>query len=478
MTTHLRFLLAISAAALFTLPAPAEQPKPKLNVLFIAVDDLNCLVGCYGHPGIKTPNIDKLAARGVRFERAYCQCPYCTPSRASLLTGRRPDTTRVYQLRTDFRDALPDVLTLPEYFRKNGYEVARVGKIFHFGVPADIGTNGMDDPRSWDQVVNPCGRDKKNEKILKPPTEGARNFNPDVGLGNALVILKDEGEDDEQTDGLVAREAIKLLVKKRDKPFFLGVGFYRPHAPWVAPKKYFGLYPLDKIQVPDHADRDRKPVAALLSTPKANYGLKEAECREAIQAYRACVSFVDAQVGKVLDALERHKLGDSTIVILWSDHGWQLGEHGLWQKQCLYEESARVPLIIAAPGQKARNKACPRVVELLDLYPTLMDLCNLKPPVGLAGKSLKPLLDDPQQPWKSVAFTQVQRLEPRKFMGRSVRTERWRYTEWDDGNEGVELYDHDKDPKELVNLAKDARHARIIKELKALLENSKRVAAK
>lgn len=470
----------LAALAVFVAvpPGQAAEPGSKPNILFIAVDDLNCAVGCYGHPLVKTPNIDKLAARGVRFERAYCQVPYCTPSRASLLTGRRPDTTRVYQLRTDFRDALPDVVTLPQYFRKQGYEVARVGKIFHFGVPADIGTNGMDDARSWDQVVNPCGRDKKNEKNLNPPRGGARNFRPEVGLGNSLVLLKDEGADEEQTDGLVAKEAIKLLEKKRDRPFFLAVGFYRPHVPWVAPRKYFDQYPIDKIKVPGHADRDNKPVAALLTVPKPNYGLSEAQCREAIQAYYACVSFVDVQIGKVLDALDRAKLSDRTIVVLWSDHGWQLGEHGLWQKQILFEESARVPLIIASPGQKARNQACPRVVELLDLYPTLLDLCKHKPPAGLAGKSLKPLLDNPKQSWKSSAFTQVQRLEPRKFMGRSVRTERWRYTEWDDGKEGVELYDHDKDAQELKNLAYDVKHAAKVKELHGLLEQNKAVPAR
>jgi uncharacterized sulfatase len=279
------------------------------------------------------------------------------------------------------------------------------------------------------------------------------------------------GKDEEHTDGKVAIEGIKLLEEHKDKPFFLAIGFYKPHTPYVAPSKYFEYYPMDAIKLPEEpaGNRNTKPKASLQSTPEPLFGVSEDHARECKQAYYAAISFVDAQIGKVLAAMDQNKLWDNTVVVFWSDHGYHLGQHGLWMKQSLFEESARVPLIIIAPGAKGNGKASARTVEFVDLYPTLAELSGLTPPANLQGKSLKPLLDDPQAAWNKPAFTQVWRGS---FAGHSVRTEKWRYTEWDGGKEGVELYDQDADPKEYTNLAEDPKHAATVKELKALVDRN------
>jgi uncharacterized sulfatase len=459
-----RLTLAALVLTLAVWHAPAAE-KPRPNVLFIALDDLNTSLGCYGHPLVKSPNIDRLAARGVRFERAYCQYPLCSPSRTSLMFGLRPDSTGIQDNVTNYRTTLPSAVALPQFFRKHGYFAARVGKMYHYGVPDDIGTAGMDDGKSWELTVNPWGRDKTDEaKVI--------NFTPQRPVGAALSWMIADGGDGEQTDAHVADEAIWIMERKRDRPFFLAVGFYRPHVPCVAPKKWFDLYPLDKLTLPDDPPDDRKhhPAAAFTVTPP-NFGLSEQKQREFLRSYYAAVSYGDAQVGRLLDALERLKLADNTIIMLWGDHGWHLGEHGLWQKMSVFEESARVPLIVVAPGAKAKGQTCGRPAELLDMYPTLADLCGLPIPQGLQGTSLKPLLDDPTAPGKKAAYTQVRRGSGKdQFLGRSLRTERWRYTEWDDGQRGVELYDHGNDPHEYTNLADDPKYAGTVRELRDLLK--------
>jgi iduronate 2-sulfatase len=453
--------LAISAAA----GSPPPQEARRVNVLFLVADDLNNDLGVYGAP-VRSPNIDKLAARGVRFDRVYNQYPLCSPSRSSFLTGRRPNATGVLTnpqmvrnpMSPHFREKLPEALTLPQFFRTNGWRAARVGKLYHYGVPNSIGTAGLDDYLSWDLTVNPRGRDREVHDRIFSLRPGQ--------FGGTVSWLADEGADAEHTDGIAAAEAVKLLerFKRNKESFFLAVGFYRPHTPYVAPRRYFDMYPRNRIELPalTESDRSRTPEAAYRSAHKEQDSMTDDQRREAIQAYRASTTFMDAQVGHVLAALDRLGLSDNTIVVFTSDHGYHLGDHGLWQKMSLFERSARVPLIIAAPSAKARGAAARGLAELVDLYPTLTELAGLKPPTPLDGVSLALMLHDPAATVKNAAFTQVRN-------GYSIRTDRWRYTEWAEGKQGAQLYDMAADPHETTNLVDDARHAETVKDLRARL---------
>src|SRR4051812_15938820 len=455
----------------------AERP----NVLFIYSDDLNMNVGCYGDTPVKTPNIDRLAARGVRFDRAYCQFPLCNPSRASAMTGLRPDTLKGYDLQTNLRQGHPRIVTLPQLFKNNGYFSARVGKIYHYGVPRQIGSGGMDDPDSWDLAINPRGRDKDEEDKIHVLTRGTGTT-----LGFTMSWLDMDSRDEDQTDGQATTESIRLLERfaKEKRPFFLATGYFRPHVPFVAPKKYFDMYPKKSIKLASGPkdDLDDVPRPAITIRP-ANYGLSESDQKDCKRAYFASISFVDSQVGRLLTALEQSGLKGNTIVVFVSDHGYLLGEHGQWQKQLLFEEANRVPLILAGPNISGRGGS-PRTVEMLDLYPTLVDLCGLAVPKHkLEGKSLKPLLTEPTAEWNRPAYSQVQRGTDQtpaapSLMGRSVRTERWRYTEWDDGKVGAELYDHDNDPHEYKNVAKDESQASVVANMRELLRRVREQDAK
>jgi uncharacterized sulfatase len=461
-------VLSLLLAATLPTPVSAQQrSRGRPNVLLIMADDLNNDMGTYGHPLVRTPNLDRLAARGVRFDRAYNQFPLCSPSRVSMLTGLRPDTTRIYELQTDFRTILPDVVTLPQLFQRNGYVAARVGKIYHYGNPGDIGTNGLDDPASWDTVVNPRGIDKDEESVLT-------NLTPARGLGSSLSFYASPAPDEQHTDGKVATETIALLEKYKDRPFFIGAGFYRPHCPFIAPQKYFDMYPLERIAVPRFTPEqiDSVPPAALWTRPP-NWDVPEDGLRQAIRAYYASTSFLDANVGRVLDALTRLGLADKTLVVFVSDHGYHLGELGQWMKQSLFERSARTPLIIAGPG--VSRGASSRTVELLDLYPTIGELAGLAVPSDLHGRSLAPLLKKPKAPWNRPAFTQVRRGGANdQFMGYSVRTDQWRYIEWDEGRRGTQLYNEVDDPGELRNLAADPKWANVVADMRQLLRTMRR----
>lgn len=444
-----------------------------MNVLFIAVDDMNNNLGCYGHPLVKSPQIDRLASKGIAFANAYCQFPLCSPSRTSILTGMRPDKTKAFDLKYHFRQDFPDLVTLPQMFMNNGYYVARVGKMFHYGNPGDIGTNGLDDKLSWNERINPAGRDKTS---LEPDVI---NYTPKRGLGAAMAFLADKtGTDEEHTDGKVVAETIKLLEKHKNEPFFIAAGFYKPHCPWITPEKYFKIYNQADITIPfiSAETASRYPVPALESTkPWPYFGIKDNQAEECKLAYYAAISFVDEQIGKLLDAVEILGLSENTIIVFWSDHGYHLGEHGLWFKQSCFEESAKSPLIIAAPGFKTAGKLCHQPTELVDIYPTLAELAGLNAPANLEGFSLVPLIKNPASKWEHPAYTQVQRGN---IAGHSVRTHLWRYTEWDFGKQGAELYNEETDPQELNNLAGSPAYEKIVSQMKALLINAHPVAVK
>ena len=454
------FLLSISGFA------------QKQNVLFIAADDLSCALGCYGDPIAQTPHLDRLAATGVCFLNAYNQLPLCNPTRASVMTGLRPDTIKVYDLDRHFRDEVPDAVTLSQQFMKHGWWAGRVGKIYHYNVPASIGTDGFDDPPSWQKTVNPIGRDKTDESLIF-------NAEPHRKISAALSWLAADGKDEEQTDGMIATETIRLMEEHKKDPFFIAAGFFRPHTPFVAPKKYFDMYPLEEMRLPFAPSDDREdiPTAAFAhNCPIPHYGLDELTCRKAMQAYYACVSFIDAQVGRMLTALNRLGLAENTVVVFWSDHGYHLGEHnGIWQKRTLFEQGAKAPLIIRNPVSKGNGQACRRIVEFIDIYPTLTELARIKTPKQVEGRSLVPLLQNPLSEWNGFAITQVLRPSDNRLakpvMGRSIRTERWRYSDWAEGKNGVELYDHYADPMEFNNLAENAtkENLAVMKTLRKML---------
>jgi iduronate 2-sulfatase len=442
----------------------AARPDRAATCLFIASDDLNHALGCYGHPLVKSPNIDELAATGVRFDRAYCQFPFCGPSRASLLTGLRPDTVGVTtNERVDFRERRPDAVTLPQMFRNQGSKSMRAGKIFHMGVPGGVGTPTYQDPPSWDISVSPPGLEGKSPGLSGDPTPGLRD-----GLRMQWIRTVD---DSGQADTAATDLAIEWLAESRDQPFFLGLGLVRPHVPFVAPGELFDMYPLDDIEPvrnpPD--DIDDIPAAAKELRPFLwnNMGMSATDQRLALRGYYASVSYMDRQVGRALQALERNGLADNTVVVFFSDHGWHLGEHTHWQKMSLMEESVRAPLIIRAPGALGNGRSTRALVELVDLFPTLAELCGLEPPPGLEGVSLRPILEDPSASVKDAAFSQIE--YENRIHGRTVRTDRYRYIEWRGDGAGEELYDHRSDPREFTNLAAHPEHVAVVQRLRGML---------
>ena len=451
-----RDLLWMPLAAPF---AALAQRKSPTNVLLIAVDDLNNRIGCYGDPVVKTPNIDRLSHRGVRFDHSYCNYPLCNPTRTSLLSGKRPETTRIYNNMTPPRTYLGDVVFLPEYYKSQGYFTARVGKIAH---------GRYEDAVRWDISESVAGV-PLGSKGGNPPDEDSTREGSDA----KLHWVPTNHTDDQEPDGATARRISQLITEHRDKPFFIGCGFHKPHLPWVAPRKYFDMYSLDQIRLPNTPpdDRDDIPPVALTHT-KGDELMTDDQRRQAILAYHAATTFMDAQLGVVLDTVDQLKLWDNTVVLLFGDHGWHLYDHlQLWRKMTVFEQAAHAPLIVHAPGQR-ENVACPRLVEFVDIYPTLTDLAGIPQAPSMEGTSFTPLLSSPQREWKKAAYTIVARGKDR--FGRSVRTERYRYTEWDNGQHGAEFYDHETDPNEWTNLAwpgrtRTPKQTAALEEMKTLL---------
>lgn len=443
-------LVAISVGSVWA----EEGAQP--NILLIVVDDLRDTLGCYGHTVVKTPNIDRLANRGVRFERAYVQYPVCNASRSSFLTGLRPDQTGVTSNNTILRDKLPDVVTWPQLLKDHGWHTAAFGKIFHLGGGRDPIAHArfVDLPRSWhsaqDFQATPAGRERYEGRNV---TDGALPW---------CLWASAKGTDDDQPDGQIGREVIAKMKELGDQPWMIGAGFMKPHDPFIAPKKYFDLYPMDSITL--YHDPAGMTPAPSLAVGFGSYGeafakFTDRERLEIHRAYLACTSFMDAQVGRVLDELDRRDLWDNTVVIFVGDHGYHLGEREWWNKNTLYDRSCRTPLIIAAPGVKPG--VATGLVEFVDLLPTVGDFCNVKPPAGIVGQNLRPLLENPSLPGKPAVFTMITRGP--KHRGDSIRTDRWRYTEWSDGSR--ELYDHTQDPEETINLAADDEHRVVVRQL-------------
>ncbi len=474
-------LMFVLIVLLSSVPVDAQQSSRrreqagrgarKLNVLFISVDDLRPIGGAYGDSFVRTPHMDALARRGVVFNRAYAQQAVCSPSRTSLLTGRRPDTTRVYDLTTHFRQTIPDVVTLPQHFKQQGYHTQSFGKIYH--------NVDLEDAPSWS--VPPLPVAKNPDEVDADPSPSSRN--PRTGRGPAW--RSPDVADKALFDGRIAGKAIDAMRGVKDKPFFLAVGFTKPHLPFVAPKKYYDMYPLGKVKLPANpfppkdvpriALADFGELRAYADIPEKG-ALSERQTRELIRGYYAATSYVDAQIGRMIDELDRAGLRDNTIVVLWGDHGYQLGEHGLWNKHTNFEVATRSPLIISAPGMTKVGKKTDALVEFVDVYPTLIQLAALPMQQGLEGTSLVPLLHSPKMNWKRAAFSQYPRG---RVMGYSIRTNRYRYTEWSEPGKalvGVELYDHRADPAENINIANLPENNTIVAELSRQLKLGWRAA--
>ncbi len=486
LSRMLRIAFSVLVFCCLCLPSAvySEAQSPRPNVLFITVDDLRPELGCYGSDLVQTPNIDQLARQSLVFTRAYSQMTMCNPSRASLLTGLRPDTIKIWDLQTHFRKNRPDIVTLPQLLTAHGYQTVRVGKIYH---------NTLPDPPSWSQ---PAPQNPINYQYLEPKTRAANweRSAAAVRLGKRpawiAAILRGpatechEARDNKYMDGASTDLAIGLLKKLKDTgPFFLAVGYIKPHLPFVAPKKYWDLYDRSKIPLAENSFLPRNApyyamntnfelacYADFVDVPKPTEGsLTDDQARLLKHGYYACVSYIDAQIGKLLKELKRLGLSENTIIILLGDHGYKLGEHNSWGKQTSYEIDAHSPLIMHVPGAKGNGRSCSALVEFMDIYPTLCELTGLDPPHQLEGFSMAPLLQDPEIPWKNAVFFQFPGGFMGRYMGRSIRTDRYHFVEWRDWFDNTfidaELYNLQDDPQENHNIARYSENQEVLQQL-------------
>jgi arylsulfatase A-like enzyme len=459
----------------------ARNSVDKPNVLFISVDDLRPQLNCYGFAQIKSPNIDRLAAEGMLFERAYCQVAVCLPSRVSLMSGMRPDTTKVMNLHRSFRKHNPKAVLLHQYFKSFGYRTVGMGKILH-----------AEEPASWDEWVDI----RKNHDIMQYVSKEIRQ-----GMAERAAEVRKKGlkgkeakqhakgpaaecadvPDNKLHDGCMTDVAIEKMRELKDEPFFLAVGFRKPHLPFISPKKYWDMYDRDDIKLADNPFPPRNsPQVAHMNwgelrgyngMPKQGNVL-DAQAKELIHGYYACVSFVDAQIGRLLDELEKLELKENTMIILWGDHGWKLGEHGMWAKHTNYENDTWAPMIYSFP-EKFKHGRTRALVEFVDIYPSLCEMSGLPVPEYCEGLSFKPLLSKPDRSWKKAAFSQYPRQDY-KYIGYAAKTDRYRYVEWKDMSAdgkiyARELYDHQVDPKENINLAGKKEYETIVQDHSQLI---------
>jgi iduronate 2-sulfatase len=446
-------LIALAPLAAFCSATAAELPK-KPNVLFIAIDDLRDWVGFLGDRQVKTPNLDRLAAKGMKFTRSYCAAPVCNPSRTALLTGLRPGQTGVYENGTDWRKvpAASSVTTLPQHFKQNGYFVAGAGKIYHNSYPrvSDWTEFFPRPPRNDEPAAAGAKRRRANEDQTAAAGVGGIKFQPL------------DCEDSDMGDYAIVSYVVGQLAVAHEQPFFLACGLLKPHMPWNVPRKYYEMYPLEKIELPAvraHDLDDVPPAGVRMAKPAGDHAaiLASGRWKDAVQAYLATITFCDAMIGRLLDGLERSAYKDNTIILCWSDHGWQLGEKEHWRKFALWEEATRSPLIWSVPGLTKPGSCCERTIDFMTMYPTLCDLCALPIPAQVKGKSIRALLADPAASWELPAVTTYL---PNNH---AVRSERWRYIHYANGDE--ELYDHTTDPHEWTNRAADPAMASIKAEL-------------
>ena len=495
-----RTLGAVSAAALASAASAKKTKKaPELNVLFIAVDDLRPWLGCYGAAYARTPHIDALAAEGMTFTRAYCQQAVCSPSRTSLMTGLRPDTTRVYDLETHFRRYRPSAVTLPQHFKKHGYLTAAFSKIFHKPAMDDYASwsvaSWIPDFHKWDSPESHEFTARKWAELRKagwtsyesfyyepskrgPRTPGRRGWDMPSWRSPAVA-------DNALPDGMTADAVIDAMRQLKSRRFFLAAGFLKPHLPFVAPQKYYDLHPESEIELapfsespadaPPYALHNSAELRGYLDIPQEG-PIPEQKARQLVRGYRASVSYVDAQIGRVVNALDQYGLRERTVVVLWGDHGYHLGDHGLWNKHTNFEAATRSPLIVSAPGRLNQGKKTDALTEFVDIYPSLCELCDLPRPEELEGSNFVPLIDDPERLWKRAVFSQYPRNIPGvgPGMGHSIRTRRYRYNEWRaEGSpyRSAELYDYETDPHETVNMANRPESVSLVNGLSGMLRD-------